>query len=99
MRRRLNPAQAFTLFAILTGDYVRALSHDVRYPVPFQFNDIFYDPHGRVEGHFTDKTLSVHLYTNGTRPWWRRHAPLPGSYAARMCDEIGVDPKAALEKG
>ena len=47
---------------------------------------------------FTDNTLSVHLYTNGTRPWWREHVPLPGSYAARMCAEIGVDPALALEE-
>lgn len=91
--------QAFTHFAKKTGDFERALSHDYLYPVPFQLNDIFYDPHGRVEGHFTDNTWSVHLYTNGTRPWWRRNAPLAGSYAARMCEEIGVDPGAALETG
>jgi hypothetical protein len=66
--------------------------------VPFQLNDVFYDPHGRVEGHFTEATLSVHLYTNGTKPWWRKHAPLPGSYAARMCDRLGIDPAAALEE-
>ncbi len=89
--------QAFTYFAKQTGDYDRAMSPDVLYPVPFQLNDIFYDPHGHVEGHFTDATLSVHLYTNGTRPWWRKHAPLPGSYAARMSAEYGIDPEKALE--
>ena len=68
----------------------------VLYPVPFQLNDIFYDPYGRVEGHFTDKTLSVHLYTNGTKPWWEKNEPLPGSYAARMCEKIGIDPSKAL---
>ena len=90
--------QAFTFFAQQTGDYDAALSPDVLYPVPFQLNDVFYDPHGRVKGHFTDATLSVHLYTNGTRPWWRKHAPLPGSYVARMCSLIGVDPAGALEE-
>ncbi|TMV51788.1 hypothetical protein FGG78_39670, partial [Thioclava sp. BHET1] len=90
--------QAFTYFAQQTGDYERALGSDALYPVPFQLNDVFYDPHGRVEGHFTDSTLSVHLYTNGTRPWWRKHVPLPGSYAARMCAEIGIDPAMALEQ-
>lgn len=89
--------QAFTYFAQQTGDYDKALSHDVLYPVPFQLNDVFYDPYGRVEGHFTENTLSVHLYTNGTKPWWRKNPPLPGSYAARMCEKIGVDPTKALE--
>ena len=90
--------QAFTHFAKQTGDYDRAMTPDVLYPVPFQLNDVFYDPHGRVEGHFTDQTLSVHLYTNGTRRWWRKHVPLDGSYAARMCAEVGVDPGKALEE-
>jgi hypothetical protein len=88
--------QAFTYFARQTGDVDKAMTRDVLYPVPFQLNDIFYDPHGRVEGHFTDNTLSVHLYTNGTKPWWRKHEPLSGSYADRMCKEIGIDPKQAL---
>ncbi len=90
--------QAFTHFAQETGDYDKALSPDVLYPVPFQLNDVFFDPHGRVEGHFTDATLSVHLYTNGTRPWWRKHPPLPGSYVARMCASLDIDPSGALEE-
>jgi hypothetical protein len=90
--------QAFTWFAQQTGDFERALSHDVLYPVPFQLNDVFFDPYSNVEGHFTDKTLSVHLYTNGTKPWWRKNPPLPGSYAARMCEQTGVDPTKALEE-
>ncbi len=88
--------QAFTYFARQTGDFERAMGNDVLYPVPFQLNDIFYDPYGRVEGHFTDKTVSVHLYTNGTKPWWRKNEPLEGSYAARMCQEVGIDPSGAL---
>lgn len=90
--------QAFTWFTQQTGDFDRALSHDVLYPVPFQLNDVFFDPHSNVEGHFTDKTLSVHLYTNGTKPWWRKNPPLPGSYAARMCEQTGTDPAKALEE-
>ena len=89
--------QAFTYFAQATGDYEKALTPDYLYPVPFQLNDVFYDPYGRVEGHFTENTLSVHLYTNGTKPWWRKNPPLPNSYAARMCERVGVDPSAALE--
>ncbi len=91
--------QAFTYFARETGDYEKALTPDVLYPVPFQLNDVFYDPHGSVEGHFTDATLSVHLYTNGTRPWWRKNPPLQNSYAARMCETFGIRPEAALEGG
>jgi hypothetical protein len=90
--------QAFTWFAQKTSDYEKALGSDVLYPVPFQLNDIFFDPHGRVEGHFTEQTLSVHLYTNGTKPWWRKNPPLANSYAARMCEKIGVLPGEALEE-
>lgn len=89
--------QAFTYFAKQTGDFAQAMTPDVLYPVPFQLNDVFFDPHGHVEGHFTDKTLSVHLYTNGTKPWWRKNAPLAGSYAARMCEKIGIIPENALK--
>ena len=90
--------QAFTWFAQQTGDIEKAMTPDVLYPVPFQLNYVFFDPHGRVEGHFTDRTVSVHLYTNGTKPWWRRNPPLPNSYAARMCEQVGIDPAAALEE-
>ena len=90
--------QAFTWFAQQTGDFEKALTYDYLYPVPFQLNDVFYDPHCNVEGHFTDNTLSVHLYTNGTRPWWRKNPPMPGSYAARMCEVVGVRPEEALEE-
>ena len=89
--------QAFTWFAQQTGDFEKALTSDYLYPVPFQLNDVFFDPHGRVEGHFTDHTLSVHLYTNGTKPWWRKNLPLANSYVARMCSEVGVNPAEALE--
>ncbi|WP_227284070.1 MULTISPECIES: hypothetical protein [Paracoccaceae] len=89
--------QAFTHFAKVTGDIKKAMPPDVLYPVPFQLNDIFYDPHGRVEGHFTDETVSVHLYTNGTKPWWRKNPPLENSYAWRMCREVGIRPEDALE--
>ena len=89
--------QAFTHFAKQTGDFENAMSPDVIYPVPFQLNDILYDPHGHVEGWFTDDTVSVHLYTNGTKPWWRKNAPLENSYAWRMAQEVGITPADALE--
>ncbi|WP_300012040.1 hypothetical protein [uncultured Roseobacter sp.] len=89
--------QAFTHFAKVTGIFDQARPREALYPVPFQLNDVFYDPFGQVEGHFTDETLSVHLYTNGTRRWWRKHVPEQGSYAARMCEKVGIDPALALE--
>lgn len=89
--------QAFTHFAKQTGDFEKAMTPDTLYPVPFQLNDIFYDPYSNVEKHFTDKTISVHLYNNGTRPWWRKHPPLTGSYVGRMCEQTGIDPEKALK--
>ena len=89
--------QAFTYFAQQTGDFDKALTPDTLYPVPFQLNDVFYDPYGRVEGHFTANTMSVHLYTNGTKPWWRKNPPLENSYVWRMCRDLGVNPQDALE--
>ncbi len=89
--------QALTWAAKDLGLMGRALPREVLFPVPFQLNDVFYDPYGSVEGHFTDRTWSVHLYTNGTKPWWRKNPPLPGSYIARMCERLEIDPTAALE--
>lgn len=89
--------QAFTHFAEVTGEIGKAMGADALYPVPFQLNDVFYDPHSQVEKHFTDCTLSVHVYTNAARPWWRKNPPLPGSYIARMCERLEIDPMKALE--
>lgn len=89
--------QAFTHFAEATGEIGKAMGADALYPVPFQLNDVFYDPHSQVEKHFTDRTLSVHIYTNAARPWWRKNPPLAGSYIARMCERLEIDPAAALE--
>ncbi len=93
----LGGVQAFAWFAQATGDYDKALTPDCLSPVPFQLNDVFHDPHGRVEGHFTDRTLSVHPYTNGTKPWLRKNPPMANSYVARMCEKIDIDPATALE--
>ena len=90
--------QAFTHFAKLTGDIDKAMSADTLYPVPFQLNDVFYDPYAQVEKHFTDQTMSVHIYTNAARPWWRKNPPLAGSYIARMCDQLSIDPLASLDE-
>lgn len=89
--------QAFTYFVKKSDNMAMALTNDVLYPVPFQLNDIFYDPHGNVEGWFTENTLSVHLYTNGTKPWWRKNPPLENSYVARMCERLDINPSEALE--
>ena len=89
--------QAFTHFVKQAGVMEDALSNDTLYPVPFQLNDIFFDPHGHVEGWFTESTISVHLYTNGTKPWWRKNPPLANSYVARMCEKMEIDPSEALE--
>jgi hypothetical protein len=89
--------QAFTHYVTKAGLMDRAMTPDVLYPVPFQLNDIFYGPYCNVEGHFTDATVSVHLYTNGTKPWWRKNPAMPGSYVARMCEQTGIDPTLALD--
>ena len=67
--------QAFTHFATKTGDIDKAMTADTLYPVPFQLNDVFYDPHSNVEGHFTDATMSVHIYTNAAGPGGARTRP------------------------
>jgi hypothetical protein len=39
--------QAFTYFTKKAGVFDQALGVDALYPVPFQLNDVFYDPHSR----------------------------------------------------
>jgi len=90
--------QAFTHYATVSGDIDKAMTADTLYPVPFQLNDVFYDPFSQVEKHFTDATMSVHIYTNAARPWWRKNPPLKGSYIARICELHEIDPTAALEE-
>ena len=91
--------QAFTHFAKVTGNMERAMPSSALYPVPFQLVDAFFDPYGCVEGWMRDDTMSVHLYTNGTKPYWQKNPPLPNSYVARMCEEVGIDPRSSLNGG
>lgn len=91
--------QAFTHFVKTTGNMDRAMPQSALYPVPFQLVDVFFDPHGSVEGWMREDTLSVHLYTNGIKPYWQNNAPLPNSYVARMCAEVGIDPEESLRGG
>jgi FkbM family methyltransferase len=88
--------QAFTHFVKVTDNMDRAMSPSALYPVPFQLVDVFFDPHGSVEGWMGADTLSVHLYTNGIKPYWQNNPPMPNSFVARMCAQIGIDPDASL---
>ena len=37
-------------------------------------------------------------WSSAARPWWRKNPPLKGSYIARMCEKLEIDPTAALEE-
>lgn len=91
--------QAFTHYVKTTGNMERAMPSSMLYPVPFQLVDTFFDPHSSTEGWMRDDTLSVHLYTNGIKPYWQNNPPLPNSYVARMCAEVGIDPQESLRGG
>ena len=89
--------QAFTHFVKVTGNMDRARPSSALYPVPFQLADVFFDPHGSVEGWMQEDTLSVHLYTNAIKPYWIKNPPLLGSYVERMCRLVGIDADASLQ--
>ena len=91
--------QAFTHYVKATDNMHRVRPPSALYPVPFQLVDVFFDPYGSVEGWIREDTLSVHLYTNGVKPYWQNNPPLPNSYVARMCVEVGIDPEASLRGG
>lgn len=88
--------QAFTHYVKVTGNMDKARASSALYPVPFQLVDVFFDPHGSVEGWFQEDTLSVHLYTNAIKPYWIKNPPLLNSYVDRMCRTVGIDPDASL---
>ena len=51
-----------------------------------------------VAHHLAVGFTELMVYTNAARPWWRKNPPLKGSYIARMCEKLDIDPTAALEE-
>lgn len=73
------------------GEDHHALPHQVLNPLPWSMADVYFNPHGGVEGWLTDDTLTLHLYTSRIRSLHRRVRPRQGSFMRRFADEVGFD--------
>lgn len=74
-----------------TGEATHALPQEALNPVPWGLGDIYFNPHGGVEGWITEATMAVHLYGSRIRRLHKRVAPYEGSFIARFAREVGFD--------
>jgi hypothetical protein len=81
--------RALTWMLHETGEAQHALPPAALYPVPWAFDDLYFNPHGGVEGWLTDETMGVHLFASRIREAHWRARPHPASWIARFAGEIG----------
>jgi hypothetical protein len=74
-----------------TGEVSHALPFDRLNPVPWPMGDIYFNPHGGVEGWLTDKTMGVHMYASRVRAVHKRTPPYAGSFIANIATKVGFD--------
>ena len=84
MRRSVMGPKA--LFHSLTesGEIEHALHERVLYPIPWQFCDALFNPHGGVNGWINNDTISMHFYSSQVRRIHRNNPPDPDSYAGKL---------------
>lgn len=73
------------------GEEQHLSAPEIYYPVRGVYADVFFYPHGGVEGSLSADTLTVHLYASMIRPFHKNHAPAKGSFIADYAREIGFD--------
>tara|TARA_B110000908_G_scaffold163584_1_gene210332 strand:+ start:694 stop:1512 length:819 start_codon:yes stop_codon:yes gene_type:complete len=74
-----------------TGEVAHALPFDHLNPVPWPLGDIYFNPHGGVEGWLTDNTMGVHMYASRVRAVHKRTPPYVGSFIANIATKVGFD--------
>lgn len=73
------------------GEFKHIKPPDVYYPIRGVFSDLFFNPHGGVEGWLTEKTQGIHLYASMIRPFHEKKMPHPDSFIARFARDIDFD--------
>lgn len=81
--------RAMTYLLGQTGESRNARPQEVFNPLPWSMADVYFNPHGGVDGWLTDQTLTVHLYASRIRALHLRVAPYPGSFIANLADQVG----------
>lgn len=64
---------------------------EVLNPLPWSMADVYFNPHGGMDGWITENTMAIHLYTSRIRALHKRVRPLKGSFMSDFADRIGFD--------
>lgn len=83
--------QALTWALNETAEIDHALPRHVLNPVHWSMADIYFNPHGGVEGWLRNDTQCVHLYASRIRAVHRRSMPYEGSFIANFAAEVQHD--------
>jgi hypothetical protein len=81
--------RALTWMMRKTGEAREARPQSALYPVPWAFGDLYFNPHGGVEGWLSPETIGVHLFASRIREAHWRARPDPASWIAQFAARIG----------
>lgn len=91
IKRTILGPRALTAGLRQTGEDSHAVHERVLYPVPWELNDIFFNPYGGVDGWCADDTISVHFYGSQIRRANRhRFPPHPDSFLGGALAQHGM---------
>lgn len=83
--------RAMTYMLPKHGEDHHARPAHVLNPLPWSMADVYFNPHGGMDGWLTDQTMAIHLYTSRIRALHKRVRPLKGSFMSNFAEEIGFD--------
>lgn len=87
---------ALTALLKETGEVSHAQPADVLSPVPWQYVDVLFNPHGGWEGWITDDSRAVHLWSN-VLSHHKKLTPPPTGFVGQMISAL--DTPGAMESG
>ncbi|MDV4146701.1 hypothetical protein [Shimia sp. FJ5] len=83
--------RAMTYMLPLHGEDHHAHPAHVLNPLPWSMADIYFNPHGGMDGWLKEDTMAIHLYTSRIRALHKRVRPLKGSFMSNFAEKIGFD--------
>ncbi|SFJ34479.1 hypothetical protein [Celeribacter neptunius] len=88
LRTIIGP-KALTHLLKETGEASHAQEPDVLSPVPWQYVDVLFNPHGGWQGWTSEETRSMHLWSNMLKHH-KKQTLQPGSYLAQWAEKLDV---------
>ena len=82
---------AVTWALTTTGESAHAHPKAALNPVHWSMADVYFNPHGGIDGWLDDRTIGVHLYASRIRAAHLRNGPFVGSFLHTFANEIGFD--------